>query len=87
MAISVGSLFTLIIVLLACGLLVWLAFYVIGELAPPEPVGRIIRVVVVVIAVLVLIAILLNFAGIGGGLRISQMLPLLGPVPRLFPRG
>jgi hypothetical protein len=70
MALSVGSLFTLIIVLLACGLLVWLAFYVIGEFAPPEPVGRIIKVVVVVIAVLVIVAMLLNFAGVGYGVRL-----------------
>jgi hypothetical protein len=73
MAISIGSLFVLIIVLLACGLLVWLAFYVVGELAPPEPVGKIIRVVIVVIAVLVIVTMLLNFAGVGPGLRISQL--------------
>jgi hypothetical protein len=73
MAISVGSLFSLIIVLLVIGLLVWLAFYVLGALGPPEPVATIIRVIVVVIAVLVLIAVLLNLAGIGTGLRISQL--------------
>ena len=78
MAISVGSLFTLIVVLLAVGLLVWLAFYVVGELAPPEPVGRIIRVIVVVIAVLVLVAILLNLAGIGSGVKITQALSWSG---------
>ena len=63
MILSVGSLFTFIIVLLAVGLLVWLAFYVVKEFNPPEPVGRIIRVVVVVIAVLVIVAMLLQFAG------------------------
>ena len=71
MALSVGSLFTFIIVLLACGLLVWLAFYVVAQFAPPEPVGRVIRVAVVVIAVLVIVAMLLQFAGIGPGVRIS----------------
>ena len=71
MALTVGSLFTFVIVLLACGLLVWLAFYVVREFNPPEPVGRIIRVVVVVIAVLVIVALLLNFAGIGTGVRIT----------------
>ena len=70
MAITVGSLFTLVIVLLACGLLVWLAFYVVQEFAPPEPVGRIIRVVVVVIAILVIVALLLNFAGYGTPVRL-----------------
>ena len=63
MILSVGSLFTFIIVLLAVGLLVWLAFYVVKEFNPPDPVGRIIRVVVVVIAVLVIVAMLLQFAG------------------------
>jgi hypothetical protein len=73
MAISVGSLFTFIIVMLACGLLVWLAFYVVDQFQPPEPVGKIIRVVVVVIAVLVIVALLLNFAGVGPGVRISTL--------------
>jgi hypothetical protein len=72
MALSVGSLFTLIFVLLACGLLVWLAFYVVKEFNPPEPVARIIRVVIVVIAVLVIVAMLLNFAGIGYGVRLTS---------------
>lgn len=71
MALSISSLFTLIVILLACGLLVWLAFYVIGELAPPEPVGKIIRVVVVVIAVLIIVSVLLSFAGVGPGVRIG----------------
>jgi hypothetical protein len=73
MAISVGSLFALIITLLVVGILVWLAFYVLQQFAPPEPVGRIIRVVVVVVAVLVLVAVLLNLAGIGSGVRISTL--------------
>jgi hypothetical protein len=73
MALSVGSLFTFIIVMLACGLLVWLAFYVVEQFQPPEPVGKIIRVVVVVIAVLVIVALLLNFAGVGPGVRITGM--------------
>ena len=65
MAISIGSLFYLIIILLVLGILVWLAFYVLSQFPVPEPIGRIIRVVVVVVAVLVLIAILLNIAGVG----------------------
>ncbi len=73
MAISVGSLFALIVTLLVVGILVWLAFYVLQEFAPPEPVGRIIRVVVVVVAVLVLVAVLLNVAGMGPGIRLSTL--------------
>jgi hypothetical protein len=77
MAISVGSLFSLIIVLLVVGILVWLAFYVLQHLGPPEPVASIIKVIVVVIAVLVLIAVLLNLAGIGTGVRITEVLHML----------
>ena len=73
MAITVGSLFSLIITLLVVGILVWLAFYVLQQFAPPEPVGRIIRVVVIVVAVLVLVAVLLNIAGMGPGIRISTL--------------
>ena len=75
MIVSVGSLFALIITLLVVGILVWLAFYVLQQFAPPEPVGRIIRVVVVVVAVLVLVAVLLNVAGMGPGIRISALQP------------
>jgi hypothetical protein len=73
MIVSVGSLFALIITLLVVGILVWLAFYVLQQFAPPEPVGRIIRVVVVVVAVLVLVAVLLNVAGMGPGIRLSAL--------------
>ena len=66
--ITIGGLWSLIIVLLALGLLVWLAFYILSQFPPPEPVGRIIRVVVIVVAVLVLISVLLNLAGYGPGL-------------------
>jgi len=73
MAFSINSLFTLIIVLLCLGLLLWLAFYVLQQFAPPEPIGRIIRVVIIVVAVLVLIVFLLNLVGIGGGVHISSL--------------
>jgi hypothetical protein len=73
MTLTVGSLFSLIIVLLVIGLLVWLAFYVLTALGPPEPVASIIKVIVVVVAVLILITVLLNLAGIGTGLHISQL--------------
>jgi hypothetical protein len=71
MALTVGSLFTLIVVLLVIGILLWLAFYVLRQFPPPEPLGRIIQVIIVVIAVLILVVFLLNLVGIGGGVRIS----------------
>jgi hypothetical protein len=70
MALSVGSLFTLIVILLALGLLVWLAFYVLAQFTVPEPLNKLIRVVVVVFAVLILVSILLGLAGVGPGVRI-----------------
>jgi hypothetical protein len=81
MAISVGSLFALIITLLVVGILVWLAFYVLQQFAPPEPVGRIIKVIVVVVAVLVLVAVLLNIAGVGTGVRITALQEPTAGVP------
>jgi len=75
MAISINSLFTFIVILLALGLFVWLVFYILTQFPPPEPLGRLIRVIVVVIAVLVLVAFLLNLVGIGGGVRVTGMLP------------
>jgi len=72
MTLSIGGLFTFIIILVALGLLCWLAFYILAQFPPPEPLGRLIRVVVVVVAVLVLIAVLLNFGGIGTGLQIRS---------------
>jgi hypothetical protein len=74
MTFSISTLFTLIIVLLVVGLLIWLAFYVLDNVPIPEPFNRIIRVVIVVVAVLILIVFLLNLAGIGGGVRLSGAL-------------
>jgi hypothetical protein len=74
MAFSISTLFTLIIVLLVVGLLIWLAFYVLDNVPIPEPFNRIIRVVIVVVAVLILIVFLLNLAGIGGGIKLSMAL-------------
>ena len=73
MTLTVGGLISLLLILLALCVLVWGAFYVIHEMAPPEPIGRIVRVVVIVIAVLVIVVLLLNLAGVGTGLHISQL--------------
>ena len=77
MSLSIGSLFTLIIVLLVVGILVWLAFYVLQNFGPPEPLNRIFRVVIVVIAVLIVVLLLLQLAGIGPGITVSGASPLI----------
>jgi hypothetical protein len=77
MTLSIGTLFTLIIILLALGLLVWLAFYVLRRFPLPDPFGRIAEVVIVVVAVLILVVFLLSLAGIGPGIRISATSSLI----------
>jgi hypothetical protein len=72
MVISVGSLFTLIVVLLAVGLLIALAFYVLREIGPPDPMNRIIRVVIVVIGVLIIVSVLLSMTGVIGPISVSR---------------
>jgi len=56
---------TIIILVLVQGLLQ----YVLNLFPPPEPLGNVLRVVVVIIAVLIVIGVLLDIAGmpIGGG--------------------
>ena len=61
---------TIIILVLVLGLLQ----YVLNLFPPPEPLGNVLRVVVVIIAVLVVIGILLDIAGMPiGGWRLSAM--------------
>ena len=67
---SIAGLIQILLVLLVLGLIVWLAFWVLGQFAVPEPLAKVIRIVVVVIAVLIVIALLMNVAGIGYGTRI-----------------
>jgi hypothetical protein len=69
---TVGSLFTLVIVLVAIAILVGAAFYAMDNLFPTSPLNRMIKVVIVVIAALVLVAALLSFAGINTGMSVGS---------------
>jgi hypothetical protein len=60
---SIQSMVQTVITLLILGGVCWLLLYLIGYLAPPEPINKICRAVVVVFAVLILIGMLLSFAG------------------------
>jgi hypothetical protein len=62
----ISALITLIVYILILGLLWFLLDYVLTAFPPPEPAGRLIRVVAVVIFVLVAIFLLLGVFGIGG---------------------
>jgi multisubunit Na+/H+ antiporter MnhB subunit len=72
MAISIGGLIQLLIILLALGIIVWLAYYILANFQPPEPLGRIIRVAIMVVAVLIVVVLMLNFAGVGTPIHITN---------------
>lgn len=60
-----NALLELTVTLLVIAILLWLAFWVLQQFPPPEPVGRIIRVIVVVLAVVALIYVLLALVAPG----------------------
>jgi len=65
----IGGLVNLIIYILVLAIILGLAFWVIQEIPLPEPLNRIVRIVIVVVAALVLILLLLQLLGVGiGGL-------------------
>ena len=72
MAISIGGLLQFVLILVALGIVVWLAFYVLANFSPPEPLGRIIRVAVMVVAVLIVVVLILNLAGVGTPIHITN---------------
>jgi hypothetical protein len=53
----------LLITLLAVGLITWLALWILQQFPLPDPLGRVIRVVIIVVAVLIVIGVLLNLGG------------------------
>lgn len=70
----IGGLVTLIIYLLVLGVLIWLVYYVVDAIPLPDPLGRIIKLVVVVIACLVVILMLLSLLGVStGGLSLPKV--------------
>ncbi len=62
----ITALIQLIIYLLVAGILVWLVIYVVDAIPIPDPLGRIIKLVVIVLACLIVILTLLNMVGVGG---------------------
>ena len=72
MALSIGGLLQFVLILLVLGIAVWLAYYILANFQPPEPLGRIIRVAIMVVAVLIVIVLLLNLAGVGTPLHITN---------------
>ena len=70
MVISVSGVFTALILLIVLGLILWLAYFVLQRLKPPEPFYTVAYVVIMVLAVLGLVAILLSMIGIVGPISI-----------------
>ncbi len=60
----IESLLTLIIIAVIVGLVVALAFWVLGELGVPDPFARIARVLIVVLACVILLYYALPMLGV-----------------------
>jgi len=60
-----GSLIGLAIQLIIIGVIVWAIWFVTTSLPVPDPLGKIIRVLVMVIAVIAVLFILLHAIGLG----------------------
>lgn len=61
--ISIEKLVSIVVYLLCIGLIFWLLWWLIGYINPPEPINKILRVIVAVVAVLICIKFLLQLAG------------------------
>ena len=64
----ISTLISLIVYICVLGLLYWLAMYVLDNIALPEPVGRIARILVTVVMVIAVIYLLLGLVGGGGNI-------------------
>ena len=59
---------TVIVWIVVVAALGWLAMWAIGQFAPPDPIGRVARVVIVVVCVLVIIGLAASLFGIDLGM-------------------
>lgn len=64
-----GGILTILIYLIVLCLVAWLAYYIVNNLAP-EPMRRILNVVLIVIFVIVICYFLLSLVGGGPNLRL-----------------
>lgn len=60
---SLGSLVDVLIWLLIAGTVYWLGLWLIGQVAPPEPFNKIIRIVLAVIVFVIVLNALLSLVG------------------------
>lgn len=62
---SIDGLITLAITLVIIGVIAWGVWYLTTALPVPDPLGKIIRVIVMVVCVCAAILVLLRFVGVG----------------------
>jgi hypothetical protein len=68
----ISAIFTLLLYVIALGLLVWLVHYAVDNLPVVQPFGRWAKVIAVILAVMVLIVLLLDLAG-GGNIGLPRL--------------
>ena len=61
--ITVAELVRAVVMIVVLGLIVWLLYYLINYISPPEPFKKVAMVVLLVFAVLICIGVLLSLAG------------------------
>lgn len=61
--IGVDVLIRLIVLLVVVGLIAWVAFWALREIAPPEPFNKVARVLLVLFVALFIISLLLSLVG------------------------
>ena len=69
----ITGLVNLIVWLLVVGILIALVYWIVDAIPLPQPINRIVKLVVVVVAALVLILLLLDLIGVGGGLDLPKV--------------
>lgn len=69
----IGALISLIVWLLALGILYWIVIYVLDAVPIPDPPNRIIRVVLAVVLALVVLLVLLDLLGLHTGVNFPRI--------------
>lgn len=69
----IGGLVNLIIYLLIIGILLGLVYWVIDAIPLPEPINRIIKIVIVVLCALIVIVLLLDLVGVNTGVDLPSV--------------
>jgi TRAP-type C4-dicarboxylate transport system permease small subunit len=69
----IGSLITILLYVVALGVLWYAIDYAINNIPIPDPPARFIRIIVVVFFCLILVALLLNMAGVSTGVNFPRI--------------